>query len=238
MGLYQPVKNEKISGRIAQQIKESILNGLLKPGDRLPPLRELVTHFEASPASVREALKLLESSGLVIMKPGSGVYITELSSQPMRDCLSSILRIRKTSLYEVIQARLILEPGIARLAAQNRTNEDIDRLEAVVREASDLAKAGLPTDAKNLELHAMVAEAAHNVVLTVTVQTVLNTMREVALQVRDFSAGASENVVKVITTHGEIVKAIGKGKGQAAYELMVKDIEDIRSILEARSSLL
>jgi GntR family transcriptional repressor for pyruvate dehydrogenase complex len=156
----------------------------------------------------------------------------------MRDCLSSILRIRKTSLYEVIQARLILEPGIARLAAQNRTNEDIDRLEAVVREASDLAKAGLPTDAKNLELHAMVAEAAHNVVLTVTVQTVLNTMREVALQVRDFSAGASENVVKVITTHGEIVKAIGKGKGQAAYELMVKDIEDIRSILEARSSLL
>ncbi len=232
MAHYMPVRNEKISGRIAQQIKENILDGSLKPGDRLPPVRELVANFKASPASVREALKMLESSGLVQMRPGSGVYVTELSSGPMHECLSSILRIRKTSLYEVIQARLILEPGIARLAAESRTAEDVEKLELIVREAFDLFEAHEPTDGKCLELHAAVANATQNVVLTLTAQTVLNTMREVALEARSLRPGTAENIVRVLTVHKELVKAIREGNAREAHDIMVKDIEGIRAILE------
>jgi GntR family transcriptional repressor for pyruvate dehydrogenase complex len=235
MGLYKSVRIEKISGRIAQQIKESILNGSLKPGDQLPPVRELAAKFEASPASVREALKMLESFGLVTMKPGSGVYVTELSSQPMHDCLSSILRVRKTSLHEVMQARLILEPGIARLAAENRTTEDVERLESILREALELSEANAPTDAKNLQFHAAVAESSHNVVLAVTMQTVLNAMHEVALEVRHFRPGNPQNITHLLTIHRELLGAIRERKNQDAYDLMVKDIESTKSILEKGS---
>ena len=140
MSLYSSVKNEKVSELIAQQIKDSILNGTMKPGNRLPPVRKLVEHFEASPASVREALKSIEASGLVTIKPGSGVFVAELSSQPMGECLTSILRIRKTSIDEITQARVILEPAIVRLASRNRSPEDLDKLELNTRESSQLAE--------------------------------------------------------------------------------------------------
>jgi GntR family transcriptional repressor for pyruvate dehydrogenase complex len=91
---------------------------MMKPGDRLPPERELVQGFQASRISVQEALKSLETSGLLTIKPGSGVFVAEVNSKPMSESLSSLLRIQKTSLNELTEARIILEPNIARLASE------------------------------------------------------------------------------------------------------------------------
>ncbi len=223
MDLYSSVKNEKVSELIAQQIKNSIVNGAMKPGDRLPPVRKLVEHFEASPASVREALKSLEASGLLTMKPGSGVFVAELNSQTMGECLTSILRIRKTSIDEITQARVILEPTIVRLASRNRSAEDLDKLEMNIRESSQLAESHQSGHAKNIEFHALIAEATHNVILILTVQTVLDALREITLEIKDgpFRLNVVREIVKI---HREIVQAIRKKNADDAYKLMLSDV--------------
>jgi GntR family transcriptional regulator, transcriptional repressor for pyruvate dehydrogenase complex len=223
LSLYSSVKNEKVSELIAQQIKDSILNGTMKPGDRLPPVRKLVEHFEASPASVREALKSIEASGLVTIKPGSGVFVAELSSKPMGECLTSILRIRKTSIDEITQARVILEPAIVRLASKNRSPEDLDKLGQNIRESSRLTESRLSGHAKNIEFHALVAEATHNVILILTAQTVLDALREITLEIKD--SPFRLNVVReIVNIHTEIVKAIKKKDVDKAYKLMLRDV--------------
>src|SRR4030042_2032810 len=108
MGTFHSVKSGKISELVAQQIKDAILKGTMKQGDRLLPERELVERFRASRISVREALKSLETSGLLTIKPGSGVFVAEVSSKPLSEYLSSILRIKKTSMNDVTEARIIL----------------------------------------------------------------------------------------------------------------------------------
>ena len=125
MTSFHPVKIGKGSELIAQQIKSSILNGTLKLGDRLPPERELVESFQASRISVREALKSLETSGLLTIKPGSGVFVAEVDTKPLSDFFSSFLHIRKVSINELTEARIILEPSVARLAAERITSEGL-----------------------------------------------------------------------------------------------------------------
>jgi len=75
MDKFKTVKSDKISERISHQIKSAILNGSLKPGDKLPSERELVDQFQASRNSVREAVKALETSGLLNTKPGAGMFV-------------------------------------------------------------------------------------------------------------------------------------------------------------------
>lgn len=85
MEAFTSVKNGKISDLIVQQIRNVILNGTMKPGDRLPPIRKLAEHFKASHIPVREALKNLEASGLLTIKPGSGVFVAAVNSRPMSE---------------------------------------------------------------------------------------------------------------------------------------------------------
>jgi DNA-binding FadR family transcriptional regulator len=147
MSPFLPVKSGKVSELIAQQIKSSILNGSMKPGDRLPPERELVDHFQASRISVREALKSLETSGLLMIKPGSGVFVAEVNSKPMSESLSSILRIQKASINDITEARTILEPSIAKLASERITQEDLTKLEQNIHEALKIVKSNTPSPA-------------------------------------------------------------------------------------------
>ncbi len=228
MKTFTSVKSRKISERIAQQIKNAILNGTMKPGDRLPPVRKLVEDFEASHISIREALKSLEASGLLMMKPGSGVFVAELNSQPMGDFLSSILRIHKTSINEITEARIILEPTVARLASKRITAKDLLKLEMNVQESFEMAKSQFSTHAKFIEFHSIIAESTHNLILALTVKTVLDVLREITLEI----AGCSPNQVKgafgVVRSHKKILKALKEKDSQKVYELMMKDILDIQ----------
>lgn len=200
------------------------MNGIIKPKDRLPPVRKLVERFEASPASVREALKTLEAFGLLTVKPGSGVFVTELDSQPMGEYLSSVLRMRKISLDEVTQARIILEPAIARLAAEKRTSGDLRQLELNVQESSLMAESHVPAHAKFIEFHSIIAVTTHNLILTLTVQTVLDALRTMAAKVRDNLPGEFKNAFDIVKAHEEMVRAIREKNSEEAYELMLRDI--------------
>jgi GntR family transcriptional repressor for pyruvate dehydrogenase complex len=229
---FQPVKTGKISERIARQIKDTILNGAMKSGDRLPPERELVERFQASRISIREALKNLEASGLLTIKPGSGVFVSEVNSKPLSESLASILRIKRVSMSELSEARMILEPNIAKLACERMTPEDLLKLEENIAGALRIVKSNVSARVKNIEFHSLLAESTHNSVLTLTVRTLLDVLQEMSFEVIDDSPPGVEIASQTVRYHKKILEALKARDAEKVFELMRKHIFKIQGSLK------
>ena len=149
---------------VARSIRSLIHDEKLAPGDRLPPERKLCEQLNVSRSLVREALILLEIEGLVEVRKGSGVYVSEQSAaaiQPSRDDIGP---------FELLQARQLIEADIAGFAARNVTKSDILRLrEALERERTDLAR-GDADYSGDREFHRLIAQATQNSVLVDVVE--------------------------------------------------------------------
>ena len=233
MNPFRSVKSEKISERIVHQIKKAILDGAMNPGDRLPPERELVKRFKASRISVREGLKSLETSGLLTIKPGSGVFVAEANSKPLSESLSSILRIQKTSINELTEARVIFEPPIAKLAAEKMTAEDLMKLEMNIIETSKIVQSHTPAPAKNIEFHSLLAEATHNAVITLAMKTLLDVVKEMTLEMTNGIGKRAVISTHAVGYHQKIIKALRERDSQKVYDLMLKHILQIQGGLKA-----
>jgi GntR family transcriptional repressor for pyruvate dehydrogenase complex len=233
---FQPVKIGKISERIARQIKNTILSGAIKSGDRLPPERELVEHFQASRISIREALKNLETSGLLAIKPGSGVFVAEINSKPISDSLASILRIQKVSIKELTEARMILEPNIARVACDRVTPEKLQKLEENIAGALVAIGSNASARAKNIEFHSIIAESTRNSVLSLTVKTLLDVLQEMSSELVDDSPKHLEIASETIKHHKKILEALKSRDAEKVFALMRKHILQIQGSLERVTS--
>jgi len=232
MNPFQPVKSGKVSERVVRQIKDTILSGRMKPGDRLPPERELVQWFEVSRISIREALKSLETSGLLTIKPGSGVFVSELNSKPLSDSLSSILRMQKTSIRELTEARIIFEPSIARLASERMTPDDFRKLEQNIKETSAILQTNRSARIENIEFHSLIAESTHNPVLALTLRTLLDVLQKMSSEIVNDSPG---NVrISIVSTdyHKRLLKAFREKKPQRVYDLMLEHILQVQEGLQ------
>src|SRR3979490_1464517 len=116
--LYRAVRTSRLYEQIVQQIEESILKGTLKPGDQLPAERDLAQRFGVSRTAVREAVKALREKGLVEAYSGRGTFITDGTSQAVRQSLDLMVKIGQPEGSQYLaELRAILEPEIAALAA-------------------------------------------------------------------------------------------------------------------------
>src|ERR1700731_1760756 len=117
--IYKVIRTSRLYEQIVQQIEQSILKGVLKPGDQLPAERELAQRFGVSRTAVREAVKALREKGLVEAYSGRGTFVTNGTSQAIRQSLDLMIRINKQEgSAHLAELRLVLEPEIAGLAAE------------------------------------------------------------------------------------------------------------------------
>ena len=112
-----------------EQIMDLVKRSELKPGDKLPPERELAERLSISRGSLREAFRVLESRGIIKSKPGGGRYIREIRKNGYSNTENIILSLEKSSILELLEAREIFEVKIAKIAAQRATVEDIKSIE-------------------------------------------------------------------------------------------------------------
>src|SRR5467141_1192806 len=130
--VYRTVKTSRLYEQIVQQVEESILKGDLKAGDQLPAERELAQRFGVSRTAVREAVKALREKGLVEAYSGRGTFITDGTSQAVRQSLDLMVKIGQPEGSQYLaELRAILEPEIAALAAARAQESDM----ATMREA-------------------------------------------------------------------------------------------------------
>src|SRR6202041_2260726 len=123
--VYKLVRTSRLYEQIVQQIEDSILKGALKPGDQLPAERDLAQRFGVSRTAVREAVKTLREKGLVEAYSGRGTFVTDGTSQAIRQSLDLMIRInQQDGSANLVELRLVLEPEIAGLAA-SRIDEQL-----------------------------------------------------------------------------------------------------------------
>jgi GntR family transcriptional regulator, transcriptional repressor for pyruvate dehydrogenase complex len=129
-------KNEKVSHHIIEQIRDSILSGKVKTGDRLASEKELLVQFGVSKATLREALRVLEAMGLVEMRKGvsGGIFIARVDMNTTLNSIANFLHFRSVSQYDITMIRLIVEPPVAQIAAVKATADDIDNLKKIIED--------------------------------------------------------------------------------------------------------
>jgi GntR family transcriptional repressor for pyruvate dehydrogenase complex len=163
------VPRSSVAERVADQIVQQIRAQELAPGTRLPSERELMAGLEVGRSSVREAINGLATLGLVEIRHGQGVFVAE---RPREDAPPSLAAaLAKGITRELFEARRIVEPYTARLAAERRTEVDVEELEAILSEHERHVAAGELGVAQSVAFHLRVAEAARNELLSGFVQS-------------------------------------------------------------------
>ena len=164
MAIFRPVRQLRVFEEIVVQLKESILTGRFRPGDKLPTERELVEEFQVSRVAIREALRTLENSGFVVTRQGAngGAYVTDLSFEFLANAFVDLFLADKISIPELHRVRLVIEPEIARLAALGITPEFTQRLIKAL-EAEEVPTSSLLEDIKiKTAVHYILAEMCGN----------------------------------------------------------------------------
>jgi len=177
--VYRAVRTSRLYEQIVQQVEESILKGQLKAGDQLPAERDLAQRFGVSRTAVREAVKTLREKGLVEAYSGRGTFVTNGTSQAMRQSLDLMVRVnQQEGLLHLAELRQVLEPEIAARAA-TRIDE---QLLLTMREAVAIMDVSLHDPdgyiEADLDFHLALAEAVGNPLILSLLDSIVGLLRE------------------------------------------------------------
>jgi GntR family transcriptional repressor for pyruvate dehydrogenase complex len=228
---FNRIRNSKVSGNIVSQIKNRIVDGTYKPGDKLPPEKELLEIFAVSRSSLREALRTLEEMGLIVIKRGAygGAYVTRMGLRALSHVMADVIRVAGVSFEELSEMRVILEPDIARLAALNRTDEDIKALDDQNGLREKAIKSGKVPIIVTIDFHQIVARAAGNRMIQLVVDSLASVFQE-EFRTRAFSMDDHAVVLKF---HQQITEFIKNRDPDGAFQTMRKHITDVTKRLRA-----
>ncbi len=216
---FRPVRPSRISEEITEQIKQSILFGDFKTGDKLPPERLLAGEFQVSRVAVREALRNLEKSGFIETRQGAtgGTFVTDLSFTHLADAFLDLLLAGKISLPELVEVRILIEPQMARLAATKVTPTYAKQLKDALAEEK-LVPQSLQEDLDiKTAVHFILAEMSGNGFFEALIRSLMGLTRRVVLD-----AQPDTGVVHPAGMHHPIVEAVLAGDEDGAYAAMRK----------------
>lgn len=167
-----PISRKRLSESAINQIKDFIIQNGLGPGDKLPSERELCSSLQISRASLREGIRILEIMGLVEVLPGKGIYVKDLTGDLFVPLPTWVSDYRDT-IHKHFEARLILEPEIAALAARRATIEDIDKIRQNIALQGSLTEKDMAAIIQtDIEFHCLIAETAKNETLLMLINSI------------------------------------------------------------------
>ncbi|MDZ7695519.1 MAG: FadR/GntR family transcriptional regulator [Deltaproteobacteria bacterium] len=169
-------KSEKVSDSIIAQIRDAILSGQLKPGDRLASEKELIEQFNVSKATMREALRVLEVIGMIEMRKGiaGGAFVAEVGMRTTIQAIINFLHFQTVSIREITMLRYLIEPAVAEIAAIRRTDKDVEKLEKII---GATITPGENEVSKEISFHRYLARMSENAILTLTVDLIDNLLK-------------------------------------------------------------
>jgi GntR family transcriptional repressor for pyruvate dehydrogenase complex len=215
---YSKLKLPRIPDAIAHQLETRIIEGSLKPGDRLPAERELALELGVSRPSLREAIKQLVSRGLLVSRHGGGTFVTDRLTTAFTDPWQRLLEQHPLLHDDILEFRHLLEASAAALAAQRATESDLQRLDQAYQRL-DAAYAGDDRGAQvaaDVAFHLTIAESAHNVVFTHLLASILRLLHEhVRHSLREMSV-SRETARQLMCQHAAIREAIAGRQADAA----------------------
>lgn len=219
-----------LSQRIERTLENAIREKKLPLGSKLPTEREMCESFGVSRTALREALRRLSARGLITIKKGSGMYVSELRIEDAIDSLNLYydLKFDKNLLSQIIEVRYLFEPEIARLAALNRTSKDLDELSRNLKEfeACDPDNTQQEADLDN-HFHLTITKATLNPIVQITMEPIYSLLP----RMRNYIYGNIDGEkVYTLKSHQALVAAIRKQEGDQAHGIMKEHLERTREI--------
>lgn len=210
-----------LSQKIERKIEEAIRQKKLLPGSKLPSEKELCAQFAVSRTALREAIRRLSARGLIDIRKGSGMYITELK---IEDAINSLhlfydLRFNSDLILQIIEVRRLFEPEVARLAARNRTDDDIKKLQKIQKELErcNPDNTQLEVDLIN-RFHMSLSKATGNPIVIISLEPVYSLLPRMRNLIYGNIEGEKEYTLKY---QGELVSALKLKDSSKAYEVSV-----------------
>ena len=229
--MFAPPNKEKMPAQIMQQIRDAIMQGKLKPGQVLPQEKELVAEFGVSKHTLREALRSLETLGFITIRRGAGggPVVSEIDWATARDYFSSFLYFQKFTLADLSEVRKLMEPYIARKAAEHITRENLEELRAAHEDCIKAfhANKDIIRNETEVRFHVLLGKSAANPFLWVMLDFVNNMLADAKHKLKpgkDFAA-------KVIEAHQRILDAIANHDPELAEQAMYKHICEVEERL-------
>lgn len=221
--MLKAIKKTRIYEEVVSQVQELIRDGKLKAGDQLPSERELAETFKVSRTSVREALRALETQGLVVSRTGMGTFVADLPIESLVATLATLLSAEKDGLADIFEMRKLIEPHIASLAAERATKTDVERLKMILdKQRNEVRQGGTGVEA-DAEFHFAIGQATQNQALEKLVSGLMDMLshsREESLQTPGRNQASLESHTKILT-------AIEQHDRERAREAMLRHIEQV-----------
>jgi GntR family transcriptional repressor for pyruvate dehydrogenase complex len=223
---FEAIRRNKVYEAVARQIEALILEKL-KPGDKLPPERELAELFAVSRSSIRDAIRSLELAGLVEPRQGIGTVVCEVTADSLLNPLVNALNRRQELVGELLEVRKMIEPPLAARAATHATEDEIQEMGDILRRQAEKMARDEMTIEEDSEFHYTIAMASGNSVVLKVLDLLMDLLRET----RERSLQVVGRPQKSLAGHRQILNAIKKGDAAAAEAAMRHHIEDVEHIV-------
>jgi len=217
--VFQKIKPKKVSDEIYEQIKGLIISGKLKPGEKLPPERELAASIGVSRPSLREALQKLEAKGFLEQIQGDGTYVKSATSDSFDGFLEEFAK-KDNAIFDLMEVRRILETWAAYTAAERATDKEIAQMQEYLNEMKDAKDYGQIGYIPDANFHSTISYATHNVLLIHIMNNIYEWIEKVSFEVRSRMYTDEKSHEELFNQHSAIFNAIREGKPLAAYNAM------------------
>lgn len=218
--MFQVVNRPKLYEQVVEQIKNMILQGIYQKGDLLPSEKELMEMTGVSRITVREALRLLNEAGIIRTQKGKGSFVTVERSELM--CGQERKAQYEERFLHSTDARILLEPAIARQIASTITEGELRRLEASIS----------PRNGEDGDFHRLIIEAAHNPVLIQWFDQLSDMESTTTISSIVPPVGQKSVAAQIAEQHQSICRALRARDGEFAYFYMKEHLVFIRTMYE------
>lgn len=177
---FRPVQPEKLSTAVVRQIEQLILRGILRPGERLPPERDLAERMGVSRPSLRDAIGVLQDAGLLTARPGAGVYVADVLGSAFSPALTQLFARHDEAVFDYLSFRRDMEGLAAERAARLASDTDLAVVQAVFNKMERAhPKRNCDAEARlDAQFHMAITEASHNVVMLHMMRSMYELLQE------------------------------------------------------------
>jgi len=222
---FETIPRSKVYQEVAKQLERRITEEL-KPGDLLPPERELVQMLGVSRGSVRDAIRSLELMGLLEPRQGVGTVVCRPRATPSNPLANALLDKRKM-VEELLDVRKMIEPPLAARAARNATPDEIREMQDILARQEAKVRGGELGIEEDSEFHYSIALASNNGAILKVVDVLMDMLRET----RERSLQVEGRQEKSLAGHQRILSALKRGDAAAAEAAMRRHLQETENIV-------
>ncbi|MCX8022541.1 MAG: FadR family transcriptional regulator [Syntrophorhabdaceae bacterium] len=235
-GIFRQIKVRHISEEVFDQIKSAIIEGKLKPGEKLPTEKELMNALGVSRVPIREALKLLANMGFVETRQGGGTYVKAILTERVKDPLNYIIEEDEEKLFDLLEVRMEIETMSAYYAAQRATEEEIASLERIIEETKAYVEKGRkPPTTLDANFHIVLAQCSHNVIRAHLLHTIYEIFSGYFNYLIENICFSQKYILAIYEQHREIYNAISSHNPEKARYAAAKHLSFVGEELKKQT---